>query len=104
MAKQAKSSKAGRQKASGQNLKYKNERRAEQNKLTRLKAHVKRHGVTAEVRETMRRLEIVLGRNPSDLKVDMPQRSAASARFHALGIVAVNHRNQMRRDGSKRPV
>lgn len=83
MANKQKSSKAGRKAKKGQNLKYKNERRMEQNKLTRLQAHIKDHGVTAQVRDTVRRLQIVLGHSPSDLTVDRPnKRSAASAAFH----------------------
>lgn len=95
MSDKQKSSKKDKKRKSGQNIKYKNERRAEQNKLRRLRAHIKGHGVTAEVRDTIRRLEIMLGHTPSDLKVDRPYRSPAAAAFYRRPD-ADQHRKQMR--------
>lgn len=82
MAEKNKSRKHGRNKKGGQNTKYKNERRREQNKLIRLKRHIKRNGVTKEVMETVHKLQVILGHPRSDLKVDRPNRSPASVRWH----------------------
>lgn len=84
MAGKQKSSKAGRKAKKGQNLKYKNEHRREQNKLIRLKRHVKHNGMTGnDVLAAMRKAEIVLyGVPKTDLPVNKPERSAASAAFH----------------------
>lgn len=83
MADKQKNKKQGRQKKSAQNIRYINEKRREQNKLANLKRHIAAHGVTAEVRDTYRLLQIALGIPPADLKIDKPQdRSPASAAFH----------------------
>lgn len=99
MSDKQKSSKRGRQAKTGQNLKYKNENREGQNKLSRLMAHIKLNGVTAEVRERIRLLQIALGHSPSDLRVDRPKaRSTASAAFHR-GPFATSRPRQMREMG-----
>lgn len=83
MAEKNKSRKIGRNKKGGQNLKYKNERRAEQNKLTNLKRHIKRNGVTGkDVVECVHKLQVILGHARSDLRVNERKRSAASIAWH----------------------
>lgn len=83
MAEKNKSRKHGRNKKGGQNLKYKNEHRAEQNKLIRLKRHIRHNGVTGkDVVECVHKLQAVLGHSRSDLQVNKPNRSAASVAWH----------------------
>lgn len=99
MSDKQKSSKAGRQAKSPQNAKYKNERRRDRNKLIRLQRHIRHHGVTAEVKERIRLLQIALGYPLSDLKVDRPfARSRAAAEFYR-GPFATSRPRQMRLNG-----
>lgn len=96
MAENKKGRKVGRSKRNGQAAKYRNEHRFEQNKLARLKDHIRSHGVTAEVLACMRKLEIILyGVPKTDLPVNKPQRSPASAAFHRLSSAATRM-SQMR--------
>lgn len=81
MAESKKGRKLGRNRKSGQNLRYKNERRQEQNQLRTLRRYVKRRGMTGQdVLTAYHRCEIVLGMNPTQLKLN-PKRlkKAASA-------------------------
>lgn len=83
MAEKQKNRKAGRSKRNGQALRYKNEFRREQNKLTKLYRHIKAHGVTGQdVIDTVRTLEIKLGRNPSNLKRNISIQSDASEAWY----------------------
>jgi hypothetical protein len=83
MATDKKGRKVGRSKRNGQASRYKNEFRCEQNKLTHLYRHIKNNGVTGQdVLATVRLLEIKLGRNPSNLKVNEPHRSAESRAWY----------------------
>lgn len=78
-----KSRKHGRSKRNGQAARYKNERRAEQNKLIRLKRVIKRNGVTGkDVVEAVHKLQVILGHPRSDLKINERKRSPASIAWH----------------------
>jgi hypothetical protein len=67
MAKKTKGNrKVGRSKRNGQAARYKNEHRREQNKLVKLKRHVKRYGVTGiDVVKAVTMCEDMLGRKRS---------------------------------------